>query len=102
MPVEFEGGHWASQIDLLVHRVKRKYDGYQAKVDRANRLGNLMAPLWDAILRMGRMQPVPPATPLENCISISSSGSIQPTLRDALLGQPDGILVTFRSFGHWL
>ncbi|NQT48610.1 MAG: hypothetical protein HQ578_06505 [Chloroflexi bacterium] len=98
MPVEFEGRHWVSQIDLLVDRVRNKHNRYQVEVDRANLFGRLTAPLWDAIPRMVRMQPVPPATPLENCISISSSGKIEPTLRDALHSQPDRVLVTFEEF----
>jgi len=98
MPVESEGRHWASEIDSLVDRMKTKHDRYQAEVDRANLLGRLTTPLRDAFLRMGGMQPVPPAAPLENCISISSSGKMEPTLRDAIPSQPDRVLVTFEEF----
>ena len=98
MPGEFGGRYWASKIDSLVEVVKSKHDRYQVEVDRANLFGKLMTPVRDAFLKMGRMQPVPPAAPLENCISISSSGKIELTLRGALPSQPDRVLVTFEEF----
>lgn len=98
VPGEFERRYWAAKIDPLVDRVKGEHDKYQAEVDQANLLGRLMTPLRDAMLRMGRMEPVPPPAPLESCVSISSSGKIELTLRDTPLSRADVVLLTFEEF----
>lgn len=98
MPVEFHRRYWAAKIDSLVDKVKVEYDRYQAEIDRANLFGRLMTPLRDAALRAGRMEPIPPPTPMEGCISISGSGKIELTLRDAPLSQTDAVLLTFEEF----
>jgi len=98
VPAEFERRYWVSRVDLLLEKVSSDYEKYQAEVNKANFVGQIMGTAIDAVMRAGRLGPISPPSPLEGCLSIWPSGKIEPTYRGATSEQSEAVLVRFEEF----
>lgn len=98
IPEEFGRRFWASHVEALVRKVKTDYENYQFDAQKANLVGKITERAVDAILLAMKQQPIPFPEPLQPCISISSSGKIEPAIFDASRRQEGAILVTIEKF----
>ncbi|MCK4266779.1 MAG: hypothetical protein KAX31_05815 [Thermoplasmata archaeon] len=98
LPSEFERRWWSSRVEALLEKVRADYQKYQARAKKADFLSKFMALGIDAVLKAGRMEPLPLPVSLQVGISISLLGKIEPALIDDLNRQPDAIIVTFGRF----
>lgn len=98
IPEEFGRRFWTSHVEALVRKVKTDYENYQFEAQKANLFGKITERAVDAILLAMKQQPIPSPKLLQSCISISSSGKIEPALFDASHKQKGVILVTIGRF----
>jgi hypothetical protein len=98
LPGEFVRRFWASRLEALVETVKRDYETFQARAQKADFLSRFMTLGIDVVLKAGGMQPIaPPSTP-ELGLAISPLGKITPDWRDNPGREPAAIFVTREQF----
>ena len=98
LPDEFEGGFWASCVDVLLETARADYQKYQAQAKKADFLGKFTTLGIDIVLKAGGMESIVPPAPLQVGISISQSGRIEPALMGDAKKQSYVVLVTYKEF----
>jgi len=89
---------WVSRLEALVETVRRDYETFQARAQKADFLNKFMTIGIDVVLKAGGMQPIaPPSTP-ELGVTISPSGKITMDWRDNPNREPAAIFVTREQF----